>query len=56
MNWDELRKASLDEILAWAEDQPWARAMAACGQDAGWHAEGDVWTHTRMVCDQLPAA
>ena len=28
--------------------------MAACGQDAGWHAEGDVWTHTRMVCEQLP--
>ena len=28
--------------------------MAACVQDAGWHAEGDVWTHTKMVCDQLP--
>ena len=54
MNWDELRKSSLDEILAWANDRPWARAMADCGQDAGWHSEGDVWTHTRLVCGQLP--
>jgi predicted kinase len=54
MNWHELSLASLDEVLAWANDQPWARAMAACQQDAIWHAEGDVWTHTRMVCDQLP--
>lgn len=28
--------------------------MAACRQDAGWHGEGDVWTHTEMVCRQLP--
>jgi predicted kinase len=54
MNWDELRKSSLDEILAWAGDRPWGLAMAACGQDAGWHSEGDVWTHTKMVCAQLP--
>jgi putative nucleotidyltransferase with HDIG domain len=27
--------------------------MASCAQDRGWHAEGDVWTHTKMVCDQL---
>jgi len=54
MNWDDLRKASLDEALGWADDQPWGRAMAACGQDAGWHSEGDVRTHTKMVCTQLP--
>ena len=54
MNWREIRTSSHDEILAWAADQPWARAMAACAQDRGWHAEGDVWTHTRMVCGQLP--
>ncbi len=54
MNWDDLRKATLDDIVAWAGDQPWAEVMAACGQDAGWHAEGDVWTHTQMVCHQLP--
>lgn len=27
--------------------------MAACNQDAQWHAEGDVWTHTKMVCAEL---
>jgi predicted kinase len=54
MNWREIQTSSHEEILTWAAEQPWARAMAACGQDRGWHAEGDVWTHTRMVCDQLP--
>lgn len=54
MTWDELSAATLGEILAWAADQPWALAMASCQQDAGWHSEGDVWTHTKLVCDQLP--
>lgn len=54
MNWDELSQASLDEIIGWTEDQSWCRAMAECQQDAGWHSEGDVWTHTQMVCRQLP--
>lgn len=54
MKWNELSQASLDEIVAWANDQPWCRAMADCQQDVGWHAEGDVWTHTKMVCAQLP--
>lgn len=54
MNWTELSAASLNEIMAWAEGQPWCRAMADCQQDAGWHSEGDVWTHTQMVCHQLP--
>ena len=53
MNWQELKQASLDDILAWAESQPWCRAMADCAQDAQWHSEGDVWTHTKMVCQQL---
>jgi predicted kinase len=48
-NWDEIKRASTPQILAWAETQSWAKAMAACPQDAEWHAEGDVWTHTRMV-------
>ena len=34
MNWQELKQASLDDILAWAESQPWCRAMADCAQDA----------------------
>jgi predicted kinase len=54
MRWVELSDSSPEDVLAWAEGQPWARAMAGCRQDAGWHAEGDVWTHTRMVCAQLP--
>jgi predicted kinase len=54
MTWTDLSQASLDDILAWAHDQPWCRAMADCQQDSGWHSEGDVWTHTRMVCAQLP--
>jgi HD domain len=53
VNWQQLQHASPDDILAWAESQPWCRAMAECAQDAEWHAEGDVWTHTRMVCRQL---
>jgi len=52
--WNDLSKASLDDIMAWANDQPWCRAMADCQQDSEWHAEGDVWTHTKMVCAQLP--
>ncbi len=54
MNWNELSQTSLEEIVAWADDKPWCRAMAKCAQDAEWHSEGDVWTHTQMVCDQLP--
>ena len=51
--WDEVCAASNEQILAWAEGQAWARAMAGCQQDAQWHAEGDVWTHTRMVAQEL---
>lgn len=51
--WDDIEAATVAEVLDWAEDQPWARAMAACGQDARWHAEGDVWTHTRLVVGEL---
>jgi putative nucleotidyltransferase with HDIG domain len=51
--WADIAVASNAEILRWAESQPWACEMAACQQDAGWHAEGDVWTHTKMVCGEL---
>lgn len=51
--WSEIAAAPLAQIVDWAETQPWARAMATCPQDAEWHAEGDVWTHTRMVCAEL---
>lgn len=51
--WDELQRAGNHAILTWAETRPWARAMANCDQDEQWHSEGDVWTHTRMVCAEL---
>jgi predicted kinase len=34
---------------------PWPEAMAATPQGAEFHAEGDVWIHTRMVGDWLAA-
>ena len=51
--WADLMLATSAQILEWAEAQSWTRAMAACNQDAQWHAEGDVWTHTRLVCAEL---
>lgn len=54
MNWEQLKTSTLDDITAWAELQPWCQAMADCPQDAEWHSEGDVWTHTKMVLGQLP--
>jgi predicted kinase len=51
--WQEVKHASTDQIIAWAEAQPWAKAMSECHQDAEWHAEGDVWTHTRMVIGEV---
>jgi putative nucleotidyltransferase with HDIG domain len=35
---------------------PVLRPMASCPQDPVWHAEGDVLTHTRMVCQALIAS
>src|SRR5579875_399829 len=32
---------------------PELRLLADTPQDAYYHAEGDVWTHTKMVCDEL---
>jgi putative nucleotidyltransferase with HDIG domain len=52
-SWADIKRAGNAEILQWAEEQPWARAMAKCHQDREWHAEGDVWTHTRMVYAEL---
>lgn len=51
--WSDITRASPAQIVDWAETQPWGRAMAACRQDPQWHAEGDVWTHTRLVCGEL---
>jgi putative nucleotidyltransferase with HDIG domain len=51
--WKEIEGASVAEIVGWAESQSWACKMARCEQDSGWHAEGDVWNHTKMVCAEL---
>ena len=51
--WAEITRATNGQILEWAAAQSWTRDMAACAQDAQWHAEGDVWTHTKMVCAEL---
>jgi predicted kinase len=39
----------------WAaiEQFDWVEPMKNCPQDAIYHAEGDVWTHTRMVVSEL---
>lgn len=51
--WSTLSSSSDTKILQWAEQQTWAHEMASCQQDPDWHAEGDVWTHTCMVCQEL---
>ncbi|WP_425396893.1 AAA family ATPase [Aeoliella sp.] len=55
MNWQQLEALPPSEVVDWAADEPWAQAMRACNQDAEWHAEGDVWTHTKLVCEQVAA-
>lgn len=39
---------ALEEIFA-----EWVEPMKASPQNADHHAEGDVWTHTKMVCETL---
>lgn len=39
--------AGIDERFAWI------RNLAGCPQDPVYHAEGDVWVHTRMVAEAL---
>jgi putative nucleotidyltransferase with HDIG domain len=53
MNWEQLKQSSLNDITAWAETQSWCQAMADCAQDAEWHSEGDVWTHTKLVLREM---
>jgi predicted kinase len=51
--WQELVSGDDDAILAWAAEQSWAGPMRLCPQDALWHPEGDVWTHTEMVFGEV---
>ncbi|MFQ5519697.1 MAG: HD domain-containing protein, partial [Mariprofundus sp.] len=36
----------------WLQLYPELLAMRGCPQNPRWHPEGDVWTHTLLVCDQ----
>lgn len=35
----------------WRALYPELEALEECPQDPEWHPEGDVWTHTQLVCD-----
>lgn len=52
--WHRLSSGDVEATIAWAGSRPWAAKLAACEQDPVWHAEGDVWTHTQLVCRELP--
>ena len=46
------------EFLAqteWIDNFPELKAMIGCPQPAKYHPEGDVWTHTLHVCDEMAA-
>lgn len=45
IDWTEV-EAQLEQVVG-------VEAMAATPQDAQWHAEGDVWTHTKMALEAL---
>jgi len=44
VDWDAVMKSGLAPCL---------RRMAETGQNPKWHGEGDVWTHTKLVCESL---
>ncbi len=37
------------------QEETWLQSLIDCQQDVINHGEGDVWTHTRMVCESLIA-
>ncbi len=39
----------------WIECFPELAALVGCPQNPQWHPEGDVWTHTKNVCEQASA-
>ena len=46
INWDKIE----------TENAAWIDPLRQTPQDPAWHGEGDVWTHTRMVCESLVAS
>lgn len=51
--WNDFQSLGGEALLRWAGEQPWCAPMERCLQDSEWHAEGDVWTHTKMVYTQV---
>jgi HD domain len=51
--WLSLSAASVIDWQEVFERLPFACAMHECVQDATYHAEGDAWTHTRLVVEAL---
>ena len=39
------------EASGWLDLYPELAALPGVPQDSEWHPEGDVWTHTQLVCD-----
>lgn len=57
MNW-KFPKYQVDKSIDWDEIEAsytWFRDMKGVPQDEEWHAEGDVFTHTKMVVEALIA-
>ncbi len=60
-NWNRLKQAIPCapaweihwEILADTPLKPYILTMKQTKQNPLWHGEGDVWTHTKMVCEEL---
>lgn len=47
-----------DPTIDWPQIEAqfnWIPALKSCPQDPIYHAEGDVWTHTQLVCEALVA-
>lgn len=47
-----------DFIVNWEgihQEFDWVRAMSGCQQEPTYHGEGDVWIHTKMVCEAMAA-
>ncbi len=43
---------ALEQLDVLARLFPELHALIGCPQDPEWHPEGDVWTHTQLVCDE----
>ncbi len=44
ISWNEIENSSLSSLM---------KKMKLTMQNPIWHGEGDVWTHTKMVCEKL---